>query len=201
MLPVAVEMQTARDQFLASAAFPLDQNGTVSVGDFIDEIVNLLHLPARADDVLEAITILQLLPQINVLPQGRLIIERALHRHLQLVDLKRLGHVIIRAYLHRFDRRLDRGVGRDQNHRRLPMMLAHMPQHVEPGHGLHLDVRDHHLRLNVVELLNRLRPRIEWENLVPLLAAKRNDDLHHGRLVIDNHDLGHKISARRIFQN
>src|SRR5438445_9713194 len=68
MLPVAVEMQTARDQLLASAAFSLDQNGAVSIGDFIDEIVNLLHLPARADDVLEAITILQLLPQINDLP-------------------------------------------------------------------------------------------------------------------------------------
>jgi len=35
MLPVAVEMQTARDQLLASAAFPLNQNGAVSAATLL----------------------------------------------------------------------------------------------------------------------------------------------------------------------
>ena len=65
MLPVAVEMQRARDQFLAGAAFALDQNRAVGVGDLVDQIVNLLHLLARADDVLEPVFVLELLPQIR----------------------------------------------------------------------------------------------------------------------------------------
>ena len=82
VLPIAVEMQPARDQFLAGAAFAYDQHCAVRVGHLVNKIINLLHLPAGADNVLETITILQLLPQINVLPQRRLIIQRPLHRQL-----------------------------------------------------------------------------------------------------------------------
>src|SRR4029077_5440669 len=61
MLPIAVEMQTARDQLLASAAFTDDQDRAICVGDFIDQIINFLHPCARADDVLESVAVLELL--------------------------------------------------------------------------------------------------------------------------------------------
>jgi hypothetical protein len=35
---------------------------------------------------------------------------------------------------------------------------------------------------------------------VTFFATKRHDDFHHGGFVVDNDDLRHKISARRIFQ-
>ena len=113
MLAVAVEVQAARDQFLAGSAFALDQNGAVGVCDLVDQVVDQLHFSARADNVFEAITILEFLAEINVLTQGRLVIERALHRHLQFVDLEGFGNVIVGAHLHRFDGGLDRGVGGD----------------------------------------------------------------------------------------
>jgi len=68
----------------------------------------------------------------KLLAQRRLVIERPLHRQLELVDLKRLGHIIVRAHLHCLNRGFDRAVRSDQNHRRLPMMFPHMPEHVEP---------------------------------------------------------------------
>ena len=91
MLPVAVEVQTARDKFLPGPAFALNQNGAVGVCDLVDQIINELHFPAGADDVFEPVAILQLLAEINVFAQRRLVIERPLHRHLELVDLERFG--------------------------------------------------------------------------------------------------------------
>src|SRR5438309_1679018 len=68
MLTVAVKMQSPCDQFLAGPAFPLDQNRAVGVGDFVNQAVNELHFPARADDILKFIFVLELLAEVNVLP-------------------------------------------------------------------------------------------------------------------------------------
>src|SRR5579862_6502858 len=78
VLAVAVEMQTARDEFLAGATFANDQHGAVSVGDLVNEIINVLHLSAGADDVLEPVAVLQLFAQINIFPKSGLVIEGAL---------------------------------------------------------------------------------------------------------------------------
>ena len=53
-LALAVEMQCAGDEFLARAALALDEDRAVGVGDLVDEVVDLLHRAAGADDVLEA---------------------------------------------------------------------------------------------------------------------------------------------------
>src|SRR3984893_13945061 len=115
---------------------------------------------------------------------------------MQLVDLKRLGHVVVRAHLHRFYRGFDGAVGRDQNHSRLPMMLAHMPEHIEPGHRFHLDVGDHDLWRDAVQLLDRFWRGIERENLMPLFPTESDDDFHHRGLVIDYYDFSHGKSQR-----
>src|SRR5437868_11425235 len=191
MLAVAVKMQSARNQFLAGPAFALNQNGAVGVGDFVNQAVNELHFSARSDDVLKFVFVLELLAEVNVLPQRRLIIEGALYGHLQLVDLERLGHVIVRAHLHRFDRGLHGGVRGDQNHGGLPEMLAHVPKHVETGHCFHSNVGNDDVGLNRIHLLDRFLRGVERENLVTFFPAKGDDDFDHRRLVIDDYDLGH----------
>ena len=70
-------------------------------------------------------------------------------------------------------------------------MLPHVPQDVEARHRLHLDVRDHYLRLNTIQLLDRFRRRIKRKNFVPFFATKRHDDLYHCRLIVDDYDFGH----------
>ena len=79
-------------------------------------------------------------------------------------------------------------------------MFAYVPQDIEAGHRFHLDIGDDHLRLNAIELLDRFRRRIKWENLVTFFATKRHDHLYHRRLIIDDNNLRHEISGRRIFQ-
>ena len=176
---------------MPGAAFALDQDGAVGIGDLVNQVVNQLHFPAGTDDVFEPVSVLQLLPEINVLAQRRLVIERPLHRHLQFVDLERLGHIIVRAHLHRLDRGLDRGVGGDQDDGGLPMMFAHVPENIEARHRLHFDVGDDDMGLNGVDLFDGFRCGIEGENLVPFFPAKRHDDFHHRGLVIDNYDFSH----------
>jgi hypothetical protein len=112
----------------------------------------------------------------KLLAQRRLVIERPLHRQLELVDLKRLGHVIVRAHLHCLNRGFDRAVRSDQNHRRLPMMFPHMSEHVEPGHRLHFDVGDHDLRHDAVQLLDCFRREIEGGNLMALFPTESHND-------------------------
>src|SRR6266550_1473769 len=191
MLAVAVKMQAARDQFLTGPAFALNQNRAVGVGDFVNQAINELHFLARSNDVLKFIFILELLTEVNVLPEGRLIIQSALHRHLQLVDLERLRHVIVSAHLHRFDCGFHRGISSDQNHGGLPEMLAHVPEHVEAGHCFHSNVGNDDMRLNRIHLLDRFLRGVKRENLVTFFPAKGDDDFDHRRLVIDDYDLGH----------
>src|ERR1700687_3066532 len=76
------------------------------------------------------------------------------------------------------------------------MMLADMPEYIEPGHCLHFDVGDHHLRSDAVQLLDCFRRRIERENLMPLFPTKSHDDFHHRGFVIDNYDFSHGKSQR-----
>src|SRR4029079_10604572 len=191
MLAVAVKMQAARDQFLAGPAFALNQNRAVGVGNLVNQAINELHFLARSNDVLKFILILELLAEVNVLPEGRLIIQSALHRHLQLVDLKWLGHVIVSAHLHRFDRGFHRGISGYQNHRGLPEMLAVVAQYIEPGHCFHPNIGNDDVRLNRIHLFDRFWGGIERENLVTFFPAKCHDDFDHCRLVIDDYDLSH----------
>ena len=74
MLAVAVKMQSARDELFAGPAFANDQDRAVGVRHFPDQIVNVLHVLACADDVFELVAIFEFFPEINVLAQRRLII-------------------------------------------------------------------------------------------------------------------------------
>ena len=146
MLAVAIEMQRARHEFLAGAAFALDQDGAVGVGDFGDEVVDLLHPSARADDVFKAVFFLDDLPQVSVLADEALVIQRPLDGELELIDLERLGDVVVRAELHRFDRGFDRLVGGDQDDRRLRQDLPAFAENVETADLVHAQIGDDELR-------------------------------------------------------
>src|SRR5436190_17004134 len=81
------------------------------------------------------------------------------------------------------------------------MMLAYVPQHIESGHRLHLDVGDHHLRCDAIELLDCFRRGIERKNLMSLFPTERDDDFDHCGLVIDNYDFSHGKSQRGEYFN
>ena len=177
---------------------PWIKTGPVGIGDFVDQVVDQLHLAARADDVLELVFILELFAKVGVFLARGLKFERTLHGHLQFVDLEWLRHVAMSAHLHRFDRGIDRSVGRNENNERLAMIFLYMPQNIEAAHRLHLHVGDDNLRVDRGHLFDRLGRGAEWENLMPFLPAEGDDDLHHRGLVVYDDDLSHILSAETI---
>ena len=77
-------------------------------------------------------------------------------------------------------------------------MFADVTQDIESRHRFHLDVGDHDLRADRIELFDGFRRGIERKNLMAFFPAERHDDLHHGRLIVDNDDLRHSRSAENI---
>ena len=192
VLPRGIEMQRAGDEFLAGAALALDQDGAVGIGDLGDEVVDLLHLRARADDVLEAVFLLDDLPQVAVLADEALVIERALDGELQLIHLERLGDVVVGAELHRLERRLHRLVRRDQDDRRLRQHLAAFAEDVEAADLVHAQIGDDELRGVHGEVFQRLLSGSVGHRLMSTFLADVGDDRDHSRVVIDDENSSHK---------
>ena len=145
MLPGGIEMQRAGHEFLAGSAFALNENRAIRIGHLGDEVVDFLHLRARADDVFKPVLFLDDLPQVPVFPNEALVIERALDGDLELVHLERLGDVIVGAELHRLKGRFHRLIGRNQDDRSLGQHLAAFAENVEAADLVHPEVGDDQL--------------------------------------------------------
>ena len=104
--PVRVEVERLRDQLFAGAALAGDEDGRVSLRDLADGLVDLLHRRRVADDALGLHQRADLVAQHLDLLREVLVIEGPLDRMGDLVELERLGDVVKRAQLHRFDRRV-----------------------------------------------------------------------------------------------
>jgi hypothetical protein len=70
-------------------------------------------------------------------------LERARHRQLELLDVERLGDVVVRAALDRLHRAGDVAERGDEDHRCPGRLLGEGLEHVEPARALHAHVGDH----------------------------------------------------------
>src|SRR5262249_29877276 len=102
-----------RDQLLAGAALARHHHSREAVRRLADYLANLVHLPALPDEALEAALAAQLRAERLVLVLQPLALERVGDSQLDLVELERLGDVVVGAELHRFDSGLRRGKGGD----------------------------------------------------------------------------------------
>ena len=105
------------DQLLAGAGLPLDQDGALGPGDVADQLEDAVHPRVPADDVVEAVVLLELLaePQDLVL-QGPLL-EGAVHHELQVGRVDRLGQEVVGPEPHRLDDPVDRAERRGHDRR------------------------------------------------------------------------------------
>ncbi len=123
-------MNGLRDQLLAGATLPADEHREIGLRHLLDGLEDLPHRGSRAHQVLEAVVALDPLEQHAVLAHEPRSLERAGDDHTELLGVEGLGHVVLRAKLHRLDRDLLRAVGRDHDHGRLGTMLLGRLQHV-----------------------------------------------------------------------
>jgi hypothetical protein len=101
------------DQLLPGAALARDHDRGVAFGDLADGVEHLEEVGALADDAFEATLGLELALQIEVFVAQPLALERVRDDQLDLVQLERLGDVVVGAELHGLDGRLGGREGGD----------------------------------------------------------------------------------------
>ena len=100
----------------------------------------LLHAAAQEGDLAERLRLLRRLRDEQLDP-----------RHLH-----RLGEEVVRAFLHRRHRRVDRPLPGEQDDRGEGDLLGERPQELEPVHPGHDEVADHHRGVGHARLVERL---------------------------------------------
>ena len=186
VLAAAVEMERAGYQLLARAALALDEDGAVGVGHLGDQIIDLLHLRAGADDVLKFVAVLELLLEIDVFAHGALEIERPLDGHLELVDFERFCYVIIRPELHGLHGGFHGSIPGDHDHGWHRAQAVTGFEDIKAAHAFHFDVRDDDLRHAAGQRFNGAFRGVERKDMVTQIAAEGGDHLHHRGFVVDD---------------
>jgi hypothetical protein len=189
--PVGVLVHGAREQLLARAALALQEHrgprrrrGLHRLEDAPDGGRVADDLPLRAHRAHLAAQRLVLAPQPHVL-------ERLLHRQLELLRPHGLGDVVDRAGLDGRDRVLDRRVPGEHDHRHVvPLALQHREE-LEPRDPGHAVVRDHQLHRRALHQVQRLAHVARRQRLVSGAAERVLEDQRDRGVVVDVQDGGH----------
>ena len=193
VLAGGVEMEGAGDQFLAGAAFALDEDGGVGIGYFCNEVVNLLHARTGANDVLGLVLVLDDAAEVADFALVILVLQGALHGVEQFVDFEGLDDVIEGAGLEGHDGGLNGLVGGDHDEGSLGEDLATLLEDVQTADFFHLHVADDQFWRDGAQALDGALAGVARDGVVTTLPADGGDDIHHRGLIIDDHDSGHKL--------
>jgi hypothetical protein len=131
-----------RHQLLARARLADDQHRRRRVRGLLDDLIDLPHLRAVADDASEAPLLAQLPPERKVLALLGVELGNPLQQPLQFLWIDGLGEVVLGAILHRFDGGLDGTLRREQDHAEMLLVLER-PQQLQAVHLRHDHVADH----------------------------------------------------------
>ena len=131
------------DQLLAGAGLPLDQDRALGPRDVPDQLEDLVHPRVLADDVVEAVVLLELLAELEApRPASARFFERPVHDELQVGRVDRLGQEVVGAQPHRLDHPVDRAErGRDDRRDQHPA-LGDLADQLHPPHARHPQVGD-----------------------------------------------------------
>ena len=185
----------ARNNFLPSAALTRDQDGGIVLGDAGDELERLAHRGACDDEpalrrsrrelCLEAG---DLLPQpfaLLCLPQCEDDFVRA----------ERLGEIVVRAFLHRRDRRILPAVRAHDDDERTAAALAVFAQERQTVHFRHANVAEHEVECLGDGAVERPPPVLLGRHRVARIRQEESETLPQARFVIDDEDLLHRGTA------
>jgi hypothetical protein len=166
------------DQLLADAVLALDQDVGVALGDRFDQLEELAHLLALADDVREGVLIAHLLLQPLMLRALDLQIGGAIENRDDARGIEiRLLEEVERAGLPRLEGPGDRADAADHDHLRRVVDRLQLAQQVDAVRVGQHQVDQHHVRTPAAENLHGAR------------SFRRRADLVSGRrrVLIDDH--------------
>jgi hypothetical protein len=131
------------DEFLAGAGIAGDQDGRAAGGDLGHQVQLLDHALALADDIGEAVALLQGALEVGILvfqAPGR---DHAIDFDDELFVVPGLGEVVVGAQLEGLDGGFHRAVGGDHENGRLAVVRAHVLKHLHAGTVGHHQIEKH----------------------------------------------------------
>ena len=183
-----VVVDRPRDELLAGAALAGDEDRCRRGRDPPHQGHHVAHRLALRDDRLDPVAILHLALQPRDLRPQRPLAERLVRDEQQLLDLERLGDVVVGSELHRADRRLDRTERRDHHEVRRLRQLHDAADQVEAVHLRHPQIGDHEVEApHARELEPRRGPARRIDVVAGLLELLR-EQIAHGLVIFDDQD-------------
>ena len=188
---VAVMINRAGDKFLAGAALTGDERGGIRRRHLADELEDLLHRLAAADDAeFVVLGFEQRLIRHDLLHVVRGF-ERVGDDFLELGRVERLEQIIVGTELHRLDGRLCRAVGGHQNDEEPGVGGADAAECFEPVHAAHAHVHEHEVGLEFGDdlqpfLAGRCRGQFDFRRIKNPLER-----IPHVLFVINQQELAH----------
>src|SRR4029077_11327544 len=110
-------MNRLRDELLAGPRLARDEHRRARRRRLLDDLVDLPHLGAVADERAERTMLAQLAPQRLHLAHRLEALDDLVEQDLQALNVDRLREVVVRAFLHRLDGGLDGALRREQQRR------------------------------------------------------------------------------------
>ena len=181
--PGRLLVQGGRHQLLAGPALALDQHGGGSIGHLGDDLLELDHPLAPADDLGEAAAWLvgDDVPGVEIGLARRLGDDR-----LQLGVLEGLGDEIERARLHRLDCAIHPAMRCDDDHRYVRVGHHDLAKEREPVHLGHHEIGDHHVSPVAIERSQSLLSIGGDLHFVPLALQCGREDLAEAQFIVDD---------------
>ena len=144
-------MDRARHHFLARAAFAGDQHGSFRGRHHFDQLDDLAHRRALADQLGAGQRFLQVLAQAHHFAPRPLVLQRVRHQVRELVRIHRLGDVIVGPDLQRLHRGFHRSVTGHDDDRQVRVCLPQASLQFHAVHARHLDVEQRNIELRLLD--------------------------------------------------
>ncbi len=208
--PRAEAVQRMGHQFLARAAGAGDQHRRLGRRRLADGVEDRLHDLRVADDVLEAVLVVQLLFEVPVFGFDVARAERARDQHVEVIEVHGLGQEVVSPLLHGLDGRFDAAVGGQQDADDIGMVRLDPLQQLEPVHSRHPHVGEHDIDGIVAQGLHgprgvfgqpdfKARAQRALESLARVLVVIHNQDdraIVGGRRHISGSPLARRASLQ-----
>ncbi len=155
-------MDGSGHQLFAGAAFAGNEHVGRGVRDRVDDLVHLLHFLVGADHVFEPGQTLHLLFELtvfrrqeDVFPHQPLSLQRFRHQTADSFRTDGLGEVVVGAFPHGLDRRVDAALPGDDDDFQRQVQLLDLAQKLDAGHAGHHQVDEKQVELAFLQPLKR----------------------------------------------
>ncbi len=189
-------MQDAGDQLLAGTSLACDEHRRVGVSDAADGLVDLLHRGAVSDEGVGRVTLADERAELEYLVVEAAAVEVPLEGLSHLVDVERLGDVVVGAQSHRFDR--DPGAAERGHHDdrqiliRIPVQLL---QDIQPALVRHTDIHQDQVRhiRGVAHRLEHAVTGFRFPNCVAFVFQEVDQYLPDAGIIICDKNRLHRV--------